>query len=322
MLPIITSIVLGILALAVLVAANMGKGHVKRVSSRLAALDHEFAPTESQDGVTDIRRTEKQLSPIPWLNLWLRRMNPAIASGMFLYQAGVSLSVGTLLLLSFAAAGLVGFIVYLELESAVLALLLSAVSFLLPFFYVRSKRAMRLSKLEQQIPEALGMMVSALRVGHSLVASLGAVAQDCPEPLGGEFRKSFDEQNFGVDLRTVLANLVERAPVQDMRIFTAAVMIQKDSGGNLAEVLEKVARTTRERFMLRMQVRVHTAQGRMTGWVLSLLPLLLGIGMFLVSPEGISLLWKRPVGLKLLGAATCMDVLGAFVIRRIVSIRV
>ena len=322
MLPIIASICLCILAIAVMVVANTGAGHVKRVSVRLAALAQGLTPSETGDDDADIRRKEQLLSPIPWLNHWLRHMNPAIASGMFLYQAGVSMPVGTLLLLSFAAAGIAGFIFYLQSESAVLALLFSFGAFLLPFFYVRNKRAKRLSKLEQQIPEALGMMVSALRVGHSLVASLGAVAQDCPEPLGGEFRKSFEEQNFGVDLRTVLANLVERAPVQDMRIFTAAVMIQKDSGGNLAEVLEKVARTTRERFMLRMQVRVHTAQGRMTGWVLSLLPVLLGLGMFLVSPEGISLLWKRPVGLKLLGAATCMDVLGAFVIRRIVSIRV
>jgi tight adherence protein B len=112
------------------------------------------------------------------------------------------------------------------------------------------------------------------------------------------------------------------APVQDLRIFVAAVLIQKDSGGNLAEVLEKVAATTRERFRLRMQIRVRTAQGRMTGWILSLLPFGLGLGMYLVNPEGISLLWKHPVGLKLLYAAIGMDVLGAIVIRKIVGIRV
>jgi tight adherence protein B len=176
--------------------------------------------------------------------------------------------------------------------------------------------------MEQQLPEALGMMVSALRVGHSLVASLGAVAQGTPEPLGRELRKCFDEQNYGVELRTALLNLTSRAPVQDIRIFVAAVLIQKESGGNLAEVLEKLVQTTRERFRLKKQVNVHTAQGRMTGWILSLLPLVLGFGMYLVNPEGMSILWKRPVGLKLLYAATVMDIAGALIIRKIVRIRV
>jgi tight adherence protein B len=179
-----------------------------------------------------------------------------------------------------------------------------------------------LSRLEQQLPEALGMMVSALRVGHSLVASLGAVAQESSDPIGGEMRKCFDEQNYGVDLRTALLNLIARAPVQDFRIFVAAVLIQKESGGNLAEVLEKVAQTTRERFRLKRQVSVHTAQGRMTGWILSLLPLALGVGMYFVNPDGISVLWKRSIGLKMLCTAIGMDIIGALIIRKIVGIRV
>jgi tight adherence protein B len=201
--------------------------------------------------------------------------------------------------------------------------LLTCLGFLaLPFLYVRHKRAKRLGKLEQQIPEALGMMVSALRVGHSLTASLGAVSQDSPEPIGGEIRKCFEEQNYGVDLRTALINLTNRAPIQDLRIFVAAVLIQKESGGNLAEVLEKVAQTTRERFRLKKQVSVHTAQGRMTGWVLSLLPVVLGFAMYLINPEGMSVLWKTPVGLKMLYTSVGMDIIGALIIRKIVAIRV
>jgi len=135
-------------------------------------------------------------------------------------------------------------------------------------------------------------------------------------------RKCFDEQNFGVDLRTALLNLTERAPIQDFRIFVAAVLIQKESGGNLAEVLEKVAQTTRERFRLKKQVSVHTAQGRMTGWILSLLPVLLGVGMYLLNPDGMSVLWKRPLGLKMLYTAAGMEVVGALIIRKIVAIQV
>ena len=201
-------------------------------------------------------------------------------------------------------------------------MLLSGAFLPLPFLYVRRKRTKRLFKLEQQLPDALGMMVSALRVGHSMMASLGAVAQETSEPIRGEMRKCFDEQNFGVDLRTAFMNLTERAPIQDFRIFVAAVLIQKESGGNLAEVLEKVAQTTRERFRLKKQVSVHTAQGRMTGWILSLLPVLLGIGMYLLNPDGMSVLWKRPLGLKMLYTAAGMEVVGALIIRKIVAIQV
>ena len=166
------------------------------------------------------------------------------------------------------------------------------------------------------------MMVSALRVGHSLVASLGAVSQESPEPIRGEIRKCFEEQNYGIELRTALVNLTDRAPIQDFRIFVAAVLIQKESGGNLAEVLEKVAHTTRERFRLKKQVSVHTAQGRMTGWILTLLPVILGLGIYFVNPDAMSVLWKRPVGLKMLYSAVAMDTIGGLIIRKIVSIKV
>jgi tight adherence protein B len=215
-----------------------------------------------------------------------------------------------------------GCVFYFRFGAAVPALFLAAGFLPLPFLYVRRKRAKRLFQLEQQLPEALGMMVSALRVGHSLIASVGAIAQESPEPISGEMRKCFEEQNYGVDLRTALVNLTKRAPIQDFRIFVAAVLIQKESGGNLAEVLEKVAQTTRERFRLKKQVSVHTAQGRMTGWILSFLPVVLGLGMYIVNPDAMSILWTRSVGLTLLYTAITMDLIGALIIRKIVAIRV
>jgi tight adherence protein B len=252
----------------------------------------------------------------------LTELNLASVSSLYLYQAGVTLTLGTLVLTSIAGFAFLGYVLDLRLGAGLPALLLSAGFLPLPFLYVRHRRAKRLTKLEQQLPEALGMMVSALRVGHSLIASLGAVAQDSREPISGEIRKCFEEQNYGVDLRTALVNLTQRAPIQDFRIFVAAVLIQKESGGNLAEVLEKVAETTRERFRLKKQVSVHTAQGRMTGWILSLLPVGLGFAMYLVNPDGMSILWKSSVGLKLLYTAIGMDIAGALIIRKIVRIRV
>jgi len=322
MLLMVLSICVGGLAVAVLVAALIGKGASQQVTTRLAALDQEFAPADGEENTTDIRKAHRRLSAIPWLNHWLTELNLASVSSLYLYQAGVTLTLGTLVLTSIAGFAFLGYVLYLRLGAGLPALLLSAGFLPLPFLYVRHRRAKRLSKLEQQLPEALGMMVSALRVGHSLIASLGAVAQDCHEPISGEIRKCFEEQNYGVDLRTALVNLTQRAPIQDFRIFVAAVLIQKESGGNLAEVLEKVAETTRERFRLKKQVSVHTAQGRLTGWVLSLLPVGLGLAMYFVNPDGMSVLWKRPIGLKLLYTAVGMDIVGALIIRKIVRIRV
>ena len=322
MLLMVLAICVGSFAVAILVATLIGKGASKQVTTRLAALDNEFAPADGEEKSTDIRKAHRRLSAIPWLNHWLTELNLASVSSLYLYQAGVTLTLGTLVLTSIAGFAFLGYVLYLRLGAGLPALLLSAGFLPLPFLYVRHRRAKRLTKLEQQLPEALGMMVSALRVGHSLIASLGAVAQDSHEPMSGEIRKCFEEQNYGVDLRTALVNLTQRAPIQDFRIFVAAVLIQKESGGNLAEVLEKVAETTRERFRLKKQVSVHTAQGRMTGWVLSMLPVGLGLAMYFVNPDGMSILWKRPMGVKLLYTAIGMDIAGALLIRKIVRIRV
>jgi len=321
MLLIVLSICAGVAAIALLVAMTVGASASRPANIRLAALDRKTAPARNDEPATDIRRDQKQMSTIPWLNHWLTRMNLASASSVYLYQAGVTVSLGTLMVISVSGAVVLGVILYLRFGEALPALL-SAGFLPLPFLYVQHKRSKRLSALEQQLPEALGTMVSALRVGHSLIASLGAVAQESAEPIAGEMRKCFEEQNYGIDLRTALVNLTGRAPIQDFRIFVAAVLIQKESGGNLAEVLEKVAQTTRERFRLKKQVSVHTAQGRMTGWILSFLPVGLGILMYMVNPQGISVLWKRPIGLKLLYTAVGMDIVGALIIRKIVRIRV
>src|SRR6202000_2364818 len=190
------------------------------------------------------------------------------------------------------------------------------------FFYVLHKRRKRFNKFEEELPEALDLMVSALRAGHSLVAALGLVGSESPDPNGGEFKICCDEQNYGLELRTALDNLVSRVPLQDVRIVTTAILIQKESGGNLAEVLDKVAYVIRERFRLRRQVRIHTAQGRMTGWILSFLPVVLGIALYFVDSDHMSLLWKRDIGGKLLYGSAAMTIIGALIIRKIVSMEV
>jgi len=148
------------------------------------------------------------------------------------------------------------------------------------------------------------------------------VARECADPIGCEFKTCFEEQNYGLELKAALDNLVKRVPLQDLRIFSTAIMIQKESGGNLAEVLDKTSHVIRERFRLKRQVGVHTAQGRMTGWVLTLLPVVLGIALYVVSPDMINILWRNPMGIKMLWTAGIMIVVGGFIIHKIVSMDV
>jgi tight adherence protein B len=135
-------------------------------------------------------------------------------------------------------------------------------------------------------------------------------------------RQCFEEQNFGLDLRTSMENFAYRTPLQDIRVIATAVLIQKEAGGNLTEILEKVAIIIREEYKLRRQVRVHTAQGRLTGWILSLLPLGLGFLMYLMNPEYVRLLWTRPLGLKLLYGAAAATAIGALIIRKVINVRI
>ncbi len=150
--------------------------------------------------------------------------------------------------------------------------------------FVLFKRQQALWQFEKGLPEALDLMVSGLRAGHSLVAAMALVARECPDPVGTEFKVCFEEQNYGLEMNAALDNLTNRVPLQDVKITATAIMIQKESGGNLAEVLDKTAYVIRERFRLKRQIMMHTAQGRLTGWILTALPIVLGIGIYIVDP--------------------------------------
>jgi len=227
-----------------------------------------------------------------------------------------------LLLMSVACFVFPTYLIYLRTGAFIFAAIAGLLLGGAPLFYVLHKRRQRFSKFEQELPEALDLMVSALRAGHSLVSALGLVAQESPDPIGVEFRICFDEQNYGLELRTAMSNLLARVPLQDLRIVVTAILIQKESGGNLAEVLDKVAHVIRERYRLKRQVRVHTAQGRMTGWILSFLPIVLGVALYLIRPDAMSLLWRNPIGLKMLYASAALTVTGALIIRKIVNMEV
>jgi tight adherence protein B len=215
-----------------------------------------------------------------------------------------------------------GYLAYLRFGNLLVASGVGLLVGALPFGYVLFKRGKRLDSFQQGLPEALDLMVSALRAGHSLVAAMGSVARECADPIGSEFKACFEEQNYGLEMKTAMDNMINRVPLQDLRIVATAIMIQKESGGNLAEVLDKTSHVVRERFRLKRQVAVHTAQGRMTGWVLTCLPAGLGFALYLANPSLMSLLWTTPIGVKMLWASFGMLVVGGFIIRHIINMEV
>jgi tight adherence protein B len=323
MLLILVLVFIAVFVVSALLLTASGTGASQRDKKVLASLEAALASDrpDQHDQIVDIRKAEL-LSSIPWINRLLLKGQLAPRLHSLLYQAGVKWTADGLIILSFVLFGISGYLVYLRTDVAILSLLVGLLVGSAPLAYVLAKRSQRMAKFEEGLPEALDLMVSALRAGHSLVAALRLVAYETQDPVGGEFRICFDEQNYGLELRNAMANLVTRVPVQDLRIVVTAILIQKESGGNLAEVLDKTSHVIRERFRLKRQVRVHTAQGRLTGWILSFLPLILGLGLYLINPTTMSLLWTRSIGIKLLYTSAAMTISGALIIRKIVNMEV
>jgi tight adherence protein B len=321
MIAAIVIVCFAVFAIAALVIVAITAGPSKPVQQRLQALEPRSAAVHFEEKAANIRREEK-VSGVVWLNHWMVKINLAPRARLLFQQAGMKTSPEKLLLTSLIGGVSIAGLIWLRTGALFPAVLVASAFTPLPFIYVLRRRAQRFAKFEQLMPAALDMLVSALQVGHSLIAGIGALSENCEEPIASEFRKLFEEQNFGVDLRTAMTNLTVRVPVQDVRIFVAAMLIQKESGGNLAEVLSKVAQTTRERFRLKKQIMVHTAQGRLTGRILSLLPAALGLGMYFINPDGMSILWTSPTGQKMLYGSIGMIVVGWLIIRKIVAIKV
>ena len=319
----ISLVFVSVFAVLALLLLASGTSASQRTKKALATLDMALAANSitSRDELIDVRKHEI-LSAVPFLNRLLSRIELAPKVRLLLHQADLNWTAGGLLLMSVTCMVVSSYLIYLRTSGVLPALCAGLLIGAMPLAFVLKKRQQRFSKFEQGLPEALDLMVSALRAGHSLIAALRLVAFESPDPIGPEFRVCFDEQNYGLELRTAMDNLVTRVPLQDLRIIETAILIQKESGGNLAEVLNKTSYIIRERFRLKQQVRVHTAQGRLTGAILSLLPVILGFAMYLLNPETMSVLWTRPIGVKLLYLSGTMTAIGTVIIRRIVDMEV
>jgi tight adherence protein B len=321
MLLIVVVVFLAVLAVSVLVVMAAGGGSASHEAVR-ATLDSVLTPARpASEEIIDVRKNVT-LSAIPWMDRLLARMRLAAKLRRVLAQADLAWTPGRV----FSSAVLVWLVaLYLiKLKTGMLGVsaLLAAPAAALPFLYVFNKRQRRFLRFQEKLPDAIDLMVSALRAGNSTMGALGIAAKEAPEPIRREFRTCFDEQSYGVDLRAAMENLFARVPLPDVRIIATAILIQKESGGNLAEVLDKTASVIRDRFRLRDQIRAHSAQGRLTGWILTAMPVAMGILLFILNPKYITVLFTHPLGQKLTAAGAAMNILGLVVIRRIVSIKV
>ena len=268
-----------------------------------------------------IAKAPERLSHIPALeSVLVKRTRIVGPIQQLLTEAGMKITVGAFVLsvlVSGAALAVLGWMVFRFLAVAIVLGLMGAC---LPFVYARFKRSKRLLLFEEQFPEAIDLIARALRAGHALTTGLGMVSEEIPAPVGEEFKRLYDEQNFGLSLPEALRSMARRVPILDARFFVTAVITQREAGGNLSEVLDNLSSVMRERFKLKRQIRVASAHGRISAWVLSCLPPALAGILFILSPNFMKILWEDPWGVNLLLVAGTLQLIGSFIISRMVRI--
>ncbi len=265
---------------------------------------------------------DELMSNVPALNRLLLHWSWAAKLREFVAQAGLDIKPGKLVLLS-GVLELAGFLVARELSGNLIVALAGAVLGAAgPFIFVALMRTRRLHAFEKTFPEAIDLLGRAVQAGHSFTTGLEMIGTELSEPLAGEFRAVFDEQNFGLPLKDALLNLAERVPLLDVRFFITALLVQRDTGGNLAEILSNLSHVVRERFKIRGEVRTRTAQGRLTAAILIALPPIMMVVLRSMNPDYEGLLFTDPLGPYILGLAAGLQVVGAALLWKIVNIEV
>jgi tight adherence protein B len=288
---------------------------------KMARRLHEVSKREVDDDqpqASFIR--ESKAGPLPALDKAFGGSGSPLAR--LIEQSGVVVAPSTIILASMMIA-LVASVVALAFFKQPFAWPLAAVAgAMMPWLWLRHRRSSRLKRFEEQFPEALDLLSRAIRAGHAFQTAMGMCADELPVPVGQEFKRSFDQQNFGLPLKDVLHEMTERVPILDVKFFVTAVLIQRETGGNLAEILDNLAHVVRERFKILRQVRVHTAHGRFTGYVLMALPAVLGIVLNFINPEHMNLLFREPMGQMMILGAIVMQTVGYVWIRKVIKIEV
>ena len=292
----------------------------RKLNVRLQSLS---APVDEPDAVKAATLVKaSNAGVVPGFDRMVAATTRGSALSRWIEQSGMKASISGVLLVGLVLAGLTAFVAMMVTHTTMSMPVGAAIGFSIPFLVLRFKRTRRLRAFEEAFPEALDLISRALKAGHAFATGLKMVADEMAEPVGPEFRKTFDEQNFGLPLKDALENLTFRVPLLDMRFFATAVLIQRETGGNLSEILENLAHVVRERFKILRQVRVYTAHGRLTGYVLLALPAVLAIALSFINPEHMNLLFRERMGQIMLMVAIGMQFLGFLWIKQVVKIEV
>jgi len=309
-------------AVAAFVAGSLldqRNARARLIKDRLATV--QKAPEREPDAELALLRDE-QLSKIPALDTILRRSARVSAIQEALLQAGMKFRAGNFLLLCMLCGVFAGLATILYTRNPAIAWAALILGGFLPYSFVSYRRQKRFEKFEELFPEAIDTLARAVRAGHAFTTALEMIANEVADPLASEFRQLYEEQKFGMPVRDALMNLTERVPLVDVKFFVTAVMLQRETGGNLAEILDNLSYVIRERFKIQRQVRVHTAQGRLTMLLLMAMPPTVVTILYIFSPDFVSPLFHDPIGHALLVASIALQTVGYFVIRKIIKIQV
>jgi tight adherence protein B len=292
----------------------------RRIGERLREVAQPTLADDPTDSATVVRKAIE--SPLPIMDRVLKHSGVGGALGSLIDQSGVKTTPAAIVILSVlvGAGGGLASSMFVRVPFAGVAVMLVGAA--LPFLYLLQRRGARRRRFEEQFPEALDLLSRALRAGHAFQTALGMVAEELPDPVGTEFKKTFEQQNYGLPLNEALHDLAARTELLDVRFFVTAVTIQRETGGNLSEILDNLAEVVRERFKLLRQVRVHTAHGRFTGYVLLALPAALGVALSFISPDHMNTLFTHPLGRTMLVGAAVMQTVGYVWIRQVIKIEV
>ena len=307
-----------VMGIYLLVAKVPGMMMEKRLDDRLRQVTQ---PAEEKETLDALVKATAQ-GPMPGLDRFLGGTSRGSNLARWIEQSGKKVSISGVLMMSLALGFALAFVARLVTRTPWSMPIGFAFGCALPFIILHVKRGRRMRAFEEQFPEALDLIARALKAGHAFATGLKMAADELPEPVGPEFRKTFDEQNFGLPLKDALDNLTRRIPLLDVRFFATAVLIQRETGGNLSEILENLAHVVRERFKILRQVRVYTAHGRFTGYVLLALPAVLGVALTFINPEHMNMLFRERMGQMMLMGAMAMQTAGYFWIKHIIKIEV
>lgn len=293
-------------------------GGAQRITRRLRLMSGGVAGERESVSILKQRR----YSSSAWLDTFLHRRRLANAIDRALVQSGLRWSVAQFIGASLGGMLLAALLLIMRPVPLAAKVIIALGFMLVPYILVLRARSKRLIKIEEQLPEAADFLARAMRAGHSFTNVLQMVGSELPEPLSGEFRAAHEEINYGVPMNEALYNLADRIPLTDLRYLVIAVVIQRESGGNLAEILSNISHIIRERLKLIGKVRVLSAEGRMSAWILGLMPFCVMAFMAIVNPRYVSVLWTDPTGVKMLWYGAGMILIGVLWIRRVIHIRV